>query len=107
MAGVHGRWEPERVVTDPARRQRMIEIASSCPAQRDITEHLTPIASTDHSFAASMAAQVLAGQGELAGAVVEPIASTDHSFVTIMAAQVLAGQGILRARSWSASRSSR
>jgi hypothetical protein len=89
----------------------MIEIASSCPAQRDITEHLTPIASTDHSFAASMAAQVLAGQGELAGAVVERlvelIASTDDSFVTIMAAQVLAGQGILRARSWSASRSSR
>ena len=90
---------PERVVTDRARHQRLIEIASSCPAHPDVTERLELIATTDDSSVAIRAAQVLAGQGELAGAVVERlvelIATTDNSSVASMAAQVLAGQGEL------------
>jgi HEAT repeat protein len=48
---------------------------------------------------ASRAAEVLAGQGELAGAVVERLvellATPDDSFVASRAAEVLAGQGEL------------
>ncbi|MEY2515126.1 MAG: hypothetical protein QOJ89_2484, partial [bacterium] len=62
---------PDRMVTDPASRDPMIEIASSCPAHPHITDRLTLITTTDDSYVAIRAAQVLGGQGELAGAVVE------------------------------------
>ena len=61
---------PELPVRDGDRQQRMIEVASSCPPHATITARLTQIATTGDSVAIR-AAQVLAGQGELADTVLE------------------------------------
>ncbi|HEX8157135.1 MAG TPA: hypothetical protein VF526_07085 [Solirubrobacteraceae bacterium] len=52
-------------------QQPVIEVASSCRPYATITARLTEIAGTDDSFVAILAAEVLAGQGELANTVVE------------------------------------
>ena len=89
----------ELPATDRERQAHIVATASVCHPHPGITDRLTLIATSGYSSEAILAAEVLAGQGELGDSVVarlvELITTSADSSEASQAAHVLAGQGQL------------